>query len=334
MMDLRSSMDDAKFLAHDVRAQFTYTSTLVPCRSIVSEALSSVTRFSGNFETLQQTLLTLPLQHCTDEEIAKIAQGMYDEGARPCGYHAEFASLIASMKTHTAWWRFGDTLCKVIVDSCMRQFDQRLNKAGKRRTDAEKKMKKLATPLCANLKFLGHLFLNGIVAEAKIIDILSTLLCVGKKHTEQELFEYEFAMICDLLIIVIEQLTPTASTEFIPVDMVSPDEISVRPIRVVNQFLLEHIIQSRNKESVGKCRFKTMPSTRRTTDNLWRPPALTDSGTNRAAQSPRETFYSLLLTAVGHLSTPDRNLSVDGALTCVPDNNAPPRRGDDIAAGQ
>jgi hypothetical protein len=252
MMTLRST-DTTRVVPDSVRA---LASTLWPGGSVVDYALCSS---HDSVCRQQQKLLQLPLQQCTDDEIANIAKAIYQEAARPLGCHAEYASLIASLKSHTGWQHFGKTLCEVIVDACQRQFDLRLAEAGTPRTDEEVAATKLSPPLRANIKFLGHLFLQGIVEEAVVVAALSVLLCVNDERKVQKLFQYELAMFCDLLGIVFKRLTPTALTEFIPEGVLCFDDVNTSALSI-NRLLHRRIVDLCNNESVGKLRFKTMPS--------------------------------------------------------------------------
>jgi hypothetical protein len=245
-------MDHTKYLTDNVRA---FALSLWPEGSVAGATLDFLV--AGSFEALQKN--RPPLQLCTDDEIAKFAKVMYDMAARPLGTHhrERYAVLIASLKKHPVWHGFGETLGRAIVATCQRQFALRLTKVETLRTDEEVKAMKLATPLRASVMFLGQLFLHGIATEAVVVAVLSALLHSEENQTEQKLFEYELAMFCDLFGIVIQQLTPTALTEFIPEGLRGVEDNILE--LSINQGFLERVIQLRNNESVGKRRFKMMP---------------------------------------------------------------------------
>lgn len=185
-----------------------------------------------NYDVMKEKLVELPVRQSTDEEVTDVVKMMYTKAVRPEDelYTELYARLMADLVQHTGVHGVGKTIRKAIIDKCQQQFEkpyaltdeELVDEDGNDLKPEEIDFKKgqLKEKLRANIKFLGHLFLSGMVNE-KVVNYVLFHLLYGKdsgatNRPKRKPEEYELEMFCDLLKKVVNNLSPKTLQEYIP----------------------------------------------------------------------------------------------------------------------
>jgi hypothetical protein len=294
MANILRSIDDSKFLPDHVRdfasklwpegsvrpdslwsreGLFSDKERTVKDRKLANQVLGILGRLTPqNYDVLKKELLELPIRQSTDDEITDVVKMMYNKAVRPEDelYTELYANLMADLVQHTGVQGVGKTIRKAIIDKCQHQFEQPFRLTDQERFDEEgnpvpddelqAKTMQLKAKLRANIKFLGHLFISGMVNEKVVNFVLFTLLYGrdAEKQKKRKPEEYELEMFCDLLKKVVKHLTPKTLTEYIPGYMNSLDNLIPKVSNRI-RFLLMDMKELANSNWVEKRRGTTMP---------------------------------------------------------------------------
>jgi len=156
---------------------------------------------------------------------------MYSKAVRPEDelYTELYAKLMADLVQFTGVEGVGKTIRRAIIDKCQAQFEEpyalrdedMYDAAGNALPDEEISEKRhiLKVKLKCNIKFLGHLFVSGMVNE-KVVNFVLYHLLYGKDteghvRRKRKPEEYELEMFCELLKKVVPKLSQKTLTEYV-----------------------------------------------------------------------------------------------------------------------
>eukprot|EP00672_Neobodo_designis_P013764 CAMPEP_0174854710 /NCGR_PEP_ID=MMETSP1114-20130205/31907_1 /TAXON_ID=312471 /ORGANISM="Neobodo designis, Strain CCAP 1951/1" /LENGTH=785 /DNA_ID=CAMNT_0016089421 /DNA_START=41 /DNA_END=2398 /DNA_ORIENTATION=- len=213
------------------RDMFSDKERVVKDRKLSNMVLGILGRITPqNYEAMKKELFDLPIRQSTDEEITDVVHMMYTKAVRPEDelYTELYANLMSDLVKHTGVQNVGKTIRKAIIDKCQQQFEKPFRLADDELEDAEgnplpqeeidSKKAQLKAKLRANIKFLGHIFLAGMVNEKVVNYVLFHLLYGRQEETTKKRRpeEYELEMFVDLLRKVVKSLSPKTLNEYIP----------------------------------------------------------------------------------------------------------------------
>jgi translation initiation factor 4G len=185
-----------------------------------------------NYDVMRKMLCELPIRQSTDEEIAMVVNTMYTKAVRPEDelYVELYAQLLTDLVKYTE--EVGKRIRHAIIDQCQAQFQEPFElkdkdifeEDGVTPIDAtllDRKMTVLKAKLRSNIKFLGYLFVFGMVNE-KVINCVLYNLLYGHDHSttgarsKRKPKEHELEMFVDLLRKVIQHLAQKTHQTYLP----------------------------------------------------------------------------------------------------------------------
>mmetsp|Transcript_26943 Transcript_26943/g.83390 ORF Transcript_26943/g.83390 Transcript_26943/m.83390 type:complete len:918 (-) Transcript_26943:299-3052(-) len=208
-------------------------------REIVHRKLSDVVRrilgrvTPQNYDAVKKELFDVPIRQSTDEEITDVANLLHTKAV-----HAEneltiklYATVIADLVKHAGVQNDGKAIRKAVIDQCQQHFEKPPRLAADDELEdadgtdplppeeIDRNSAQLKAAFHANVMFLGHLFLAGVVHEKVVVFVLFRLQH-GHPREETTAEEYcpeecELEMFADLLRTVVTSLSRKTHTDYI-----------------------------------------------------------------------------------------------------------------------